>query len=138
MVALIALTVTCANAWMNEGKSEIEDTIMKLSEVTRLLVSAQECNTLESYIDKCGGSLPFDSYYEDDYASKAVEVLQVLYECRNGININILLRFYAGSTNDFYREYGIPRRTLQNWLTQSSNHAEPPQYLLRLILADLI
>ena len=111
---------------------------MKLSEVTRLLVAAQECNTFESYIDKCGGSFPVDSYYENDNASKVVEVLQALYECRNGININILLRLYGGSVTDFYRKYGIPRRTLQNWLTQSSNHANPPQYLLRLILADLI
>lgn len=111
---------------------------MKLSEVTRLLVAAQECDTLESYIDECGGSLPDDSYYEDDGAIKAVEVLTVLYECRDGININTLLRLYGGSANDFYREYGIPRRTLQNWLTKSSNHTDPPQYLMRLILADLI
>lgn len=107
---------------------------MKLSEVTRLLVATQECNTFESYIDKCGGSLLDDSYY----ASKAADVLTVLYECRDGISINTLLRLYGGSIADFYREYGIPRRTLQNWLTQSSNHTEPPQYLLRLILADLI
>ncbi len=110
---------------------------MKLSEVTRLLVATQECDTLESYIEECGDSLPDDSYY-DDYAIKAVDVLTVLYECRDGISINTLLRLYGGSVAEFYREYGIPRRTLQNWLTHSSNHTEPPQYLLRLILADLI
>ena len=59
---------------------------MKLSEVTRLLAAARECNTLESYIG----------------------------------------------------EYGIPRRTMQNWLTETNNHSNPPQYLMRLILADLI
>lgn len=111
---------------------------MKLSEVTRLLAAARECNTLEGYIGECGGSLPDDSYYEDDDASKAVEVLTVLYECRDGININTLLRLYGGSVADFYREYGIPRRTMQNWLTETNNHSDPPQYLMRLILADLI
>ena len=57
---------------------------------------------------------------------------------KNGISINTLLRLYGGSVADFYREYGIPQRTMQNWLTETNNHSDPPQYLMRLILADLI
>ena len=57
---------------------------------------------------------------------------------KNGISINTLLRLHGGSVADFYREYGIPRRTMQNWLTETNNHSDPPQYLMRLILADLI
>lgn len=109
---------------------------MKLSEVKRLLQDAQECKDLEYYMAECGGSLPDDSYYED--ADKAVEVLTLLYSCRDGIDIRTLLKLHGGSMAEFARDYGIPYRTVQNWTTDAADHHEPPQYIMRLILADLL
>lgn len=106
---------------------------MKLSEVSRLLCTAQECNTIEDYLAECGGSLPDDSYY--DHADKAIETLKVLYACRDGVNIQTLLALHGGGVTEFRKEYGLPKQTLWNWMT---GHNAPPQYVLRLILADLI
>jgi len=109
---------------------------MKLSETKRLLMDAQECKDLEHYMAECGGSLPDDSYYED--ADKAVETLTILYSCKNGIDVKDLLKLHGGSMAEFARDYGIPLRTVQNWATTSNEHREPSQYVMRLILADLL
>lgn len=109
---------------------------MKLSEVSRLLHDAQECKDLEHYMAECGGSLPNDTYYED--ADKAVETLTLLYSCRDGIDVKTLLKLHGGSMARFAGDYGIPLRTVENWATTSKEHREPPQYLMRLILADLL
>ena len=109
---------------------------MKLSEAKRLLMDAQECKDLECYIAECGGSLPSDSYYED--VDKAVETLTLLYSCRDGIDVKDLIKLHGGSMAEFARDYGIPLRTVQNWATTSNEHREPPQYIMRLILADLL
>lgn len=109
---------------------------MKLSEVKRLLQGAQECKDLEYYMAECGGSLPDDSYYED--TDKAVKVLTLLYSCRYGIDVKDLLKLHGGSMAEFARDYGIPYRTVQDWASTSKFHHEPPQYIMRLILADLL
>lgn len=109
---------------------------MKLSELSRLLLDAQDCDTLESYMAECGGSLPDNTYYGAD--DKAANTLKTLYSCRDGVSIQTLLELHGGSTAEFARDYGIPRRTVQNWSLKTNEHREPPQYLLRLILADLI
>lgn len=109
---------------------------MKLSETKRLLMDAQECKDLEHYMAECGGSLPDDSYYED--TDKAVEILTLLYSCRDGIDVKDLIKYHGGSMTDFAAHYGIPLRTVQDWATTSKSHHEPPQYIMRLILADLL
>lgn len=109
---------------------------MKLSETKRLLMDAQECKDLEHYMAECGGSLPDDSYYED--TDKAVETLTLMYSCKDGIDIRTLLKLHGGSMAEFARDYGIPYRTVQDWASTSKFHHEPPQYIMRLILADLL
>lgn len=109
---------------------------MKLSETKRLLMDAQECKDLEHYMAECGGSLPDDSYYED--TDKAVETLTLMYSCRNGIDVKDLINLHGGSMAEFARDYGIPYRTVQDWASTSKFHHEPPQYIMRLILADLL
>lgn len=109
---------------------------MKVSEVKRLLQDAQECKDLEHYMAECGGSLPDDSYYEE--TDKAVETLTLLYSCKDGIDVKDLIKLHGGSMAEFARDYGIPYRTVQDWASTSKFHHEPPQYLMRLILADLL
>ena len=109
---------------------------MKLSEVTRLLLEAKNFETLEGYTAACGGSLPDYSFYLD--IDRAVETLTLLYSCKDGIGVKTLLKLHGGNMTKFAGDYGIPLRTVQDWATTSNSHREPPQYIMRLILADLL
>lgn len=109
---------------------------MKFDDLRGLLADARACGTLDNFIVECGGSLPDDSYYED--TDKAVKVLTLLYSCRYGIDVKDLLKLHGGSMAEFARDYGIPYRTVQDWASTSKFHHEPPQYIMRLILADLL
>lgn len=90
----------------------------------RLLMDTTEFETLDEYTADCGGSV--------DGAD--LPLLPIIWNMgRGGVRA---IRAESGLSQDaFAREYGVPRRTLQNWELpeDSPEHRECPAYLARML-----
>lgn len=101
-----------------------------------LLTDAQDCADLDTYIAECGGSVPPEYIGDDGDASAAIELLTNLWQFRGGINFRQLREFSGMYLAEFSRHYaGIPQRSIEDW---NAGKHEPPQYLLELLLADIL
>lgn len=101
-----------------------------------LLLGAQDCADLDTYIAECGGSVPPEYIGDDGDASAAIELLTVLWQFRDGIRFRQLRDFSGMYIAEFSRHYaGMPQRSIEDW---NAGKHEPPQYLLELLLADIL
>lgn len=103
---------------------------MTKSDLHRLLIDAQECADLETYIIETGGSLPAEYY-----PTGAVQLLTDLWNLSRDLTFRAIRRFSGLTQREFSAEYGIPTRTVENWDT---GKREPPPYVLELLFSDII
>lgn len=96
----------------------------------RLLIDAQECADLETYMLETGSSLPA-AYYP----TGAVQLLTDLWNLSRDFTFRAIRKFSDLTQREFSAEYGIPVRTVEDWDT---GKREPPPYVLELILADIL
>lgn len=109
--------------------------MMNKSTLHRLLLGAQDCATLDEYIAEEGGSLPAEYYSPDGSADDAVELLEILWNLSRSLNFSSVRKLSGLTQRAFADEYSIPVRTIENW---DAGMREPPQYVLELLLADII
>lgn len=100
-----------------------------------LLLGAQDCTDLDSYIAECGGSVPAEYANDTGDPTAAVELLTALWRFRDGIQFRQLREFSGMRIADFSRCYGIPKRSVENW---DANVTTPPSYLMELLLTDVL
>lgn len=98
-----------------------------------LLLDAQDCTDLDTYIAECGGNVPAEYISDTGDPAAAVELLTALWRFRDGIRFRQLREYSGMYLAEFARYYGIPIRTIENW---DAGTREPPAYLLELLLAD--
>lgn len=103
---------------------------MTKSNLHRLLIDAQECADLETYMLEFGGSLPAEYY-----PTGAVQLLTDLWNLSHNLTFRAIRRFSGLTQREFSAEYGIPTRTVEDWDT---GKREPPRYVLELLLSDII
>lgn len=100
-----------------------------------LLIDAQDCADLETYIAECGSSVPTEYIGADGDATAAIELLRNLWQFRDGIRFRQLREFSGMYLAEFARRYGIPKRSVENW---DANVTTPPSYLMELLMCDII
>ena len=103
---------------------------MTKSEIHRLLLAAQECDDLDTYLAEIGGSLP--AVY---YPYGAVRLLGDLWLLSRDFTFRSIRKLSGLTQRAFAQTYGIPQRTVENW---DEGQREPPVYLLELILSDIL
>lgn len=100
-----------------------------------LLLDAQDCTDLDSYIAECGGSVPAGYTEEDGNPTAAIELLTTLWRFRDGIRFRQLREYSGMYLAEFARCYDMPKRSVENW---DAGVTTPPPYLLELILTDVL
>lgn len=108
---------------------------MTKSDLHRLLIDAQECADLETYMLETGGSLPAEYYSDDGNADRAVRILTDLWNLSRDLTFRTIRKYSGLTQRDFSSAYSIPVRTVENWDT---GKREPPPYVLELLLCDII
>ena len=103
---------------------------MKLSTLHNLILSAQECDTLEIFAFECGGSLP-ESVPDEEVFS----LLEKIYNFANDYNFRHIRSISGLSQKRFAIEYNIPVRSVENW---DSGFSTPPSYVLELLFLNVI
>lgn len=108
---------------------------MTLAEFHRLRIDAEDCETLGQYMCEESGSLPAEYYSEDGLADKAIKIMKIIWELTHDFTFK-KLRAVSGLTQvEMIKEYGIPRRTVEDW---DGGHRVPPEYVLELLAADVL
>lgn len=108
---------------------------MTLSEFHRLRIAAEDCANLEEYIYEESGSLPAEYYSEGGSADKAIKIMKIIWELTNDFTFKNLRAISRMTQLEMIREYGIPRRTVEDW---DGGHRVPPEYVLELLAADVL
>ena len=103
---------------------------MKLSTLHNLILSAQECDTLEIFALECGGSLP-----ETIPDEEAFPILEKIYNFANDYNFSHVRALSGLSQRRFALEYNIPVRSIENW---DSGTNKAPNYVLELLFLNVI
>lgn len=103
---------------------------MTKSDLHRLIIDAQDCADLETYMLEAGGSLPA-AYYP----TGAVQLLTDLWSLSHDLTFRAIRKLSGLTQRTFAEEYNIPVRTVEDWDT---GKREPPQYVLELLLSDLL
>lgn len=110
-----------------KGKSK-----MTYTELRRLLIDADECNTLEQFLAETGGSLDAE-FYESENA--AYNLLADIWKLHENYTYRTLVEISGTSNRQIAIRYNIPIRTVENWHAES--HEITP-YLLNLLASDII
>lgn len=105
---------------------------MTYTELRRLLLDADECNTLEQFLAEVGGSLDAE-FYEAENA--AYDLLTDIWKLHKNYTYRTLVEISGTSNRQIAIRYNIPIRTVENWHAES--HGITP-YLLDLLAADII
>ncbi len=108
---------------------------MVLSNFHRLRIAAEVCSSLDEYIAEEGGSLPEECYPADGSGDAPVKILTAIWVLSQDFTFKAI-RAVSGLTQmAFAREYGVPKRTIENW---EEGVATPPIYVLELLAADVV
>lgn len=99
---------------------------MNIHTLRSLILSAQDCDTLELFALECGGALP-ESFPE----SRSIEVLSAIYRFAHNYTFTCVRSFSGMTQARFAQEYNVPLRTIENW---DSGVRTPPSYVLELLL----
>lgn len=95
------------------------------SDFRRLLIDVSECKDLDEYIAEVGGSVPLDD------ADEIIRLLGRLWDmAHDGLTIKSIASVCDTSVRQIGIKYGIPRRTIGDWATETR---EPPTWQLPLI-----
>ena len=107
---------------------------MLLSEFHRLRIDAEDCSSLEQYITEEGGSLPEECYPADMSAEKPIKIMSIIWELAHDFNFKKVRAVSGMTQSEFAIEYGIPRRTVEDW---EGAHSQL-KYVLELLAADVV
>lgn len=107
---------------------------MLLSEFHRLRIDAEDCSSLEQYIAEEGGSLPEECYPADMSAEKPIKIMSIIWEMAHDFNFKKVRAVSGMTQSEFSIEYGIPRRTVEDW---EGAHSQL-KYVLELLAADVV
>lgn len=95
------------------------------SDFARLLTDTAEYTDFDQYVAECGGSVPLND------VSDVLHVLRIIWAMgHEGLTIKTIAAACDRSVRSFYRDYGIPVRTLENW---SINVRTSAPYVLPLV-----
>lgn len=107
---------------------------MLLSEFHRLRIDAEDCASLEQYIAEEGGSLPEECYPADGSGDAPIKILTIIWELAHDFNFKKVRAVSRMTQSEFSIEYGIPRRTVEDW---EGSHSQL-KYVLELLAADVL
>lgn len=105
---------------------------MTYTELRRLLIDADDCETFEQYLAEVGGSLDAE-FYEAENA--AYNLLTDLWKLHQNHTYRTMVEISGISNRQIAVRYGIPIRTTENW---HIGKREIAPYLLDLIAADIL
>lgn len=107
---------------------------MLLSDFHRLRIDAEDCSSLEQYIAEEGGSLPEECYSADMSGDAPIKILNIIWELAHDFNFKKVRAVSGKTQSEFALEYGIPRRTVEDW---EGSHSQL-KYVLELLAADVL
>lgn len=100
-----------------------------------LILSAQDCPTIASFIAKYGSVIRTASFPD----GTAKLLFQILYESRDDGIDPLAIRALSGlSRAEYSRRYSIPVRTVENWECDGANAHKCPEYVSLLLLSDVL
>lgn len=105
---------------------------MTYTELHRLLIDADECETFEQYLAETGGSLEAE-FYETENA--AYDLLADVWRLHENHTYRTVVEISGTSNRQIAVRYGIPIRTAENW---HADNREIAPYLLGLMAADIL
>lgn len=105
---------------------------MTYTELHRLLIDANECETFEQYLAETGGSLEAE-FYETENA--AYDLLADVWRLHENHTYRTVVEISGTSNRQIAVRYGIPIRTAENW---HADNREIAPYLLGLMAADIL
>ena len=105
---------------------------MTYTELHRLLIDADDCETFEQYLAETGGSLDAE-FYEAENA--AYDLLTDVWKLYQNHTYRTLVEISGISNRQIAVRYGIPIRTVENWHV---GKREIAPYLLDLIASDVL
>lgn len=105
---------------------------MTYTELHRLLIDADECESLEQFLAETGGSLDAE-FYESENA--AYNLLADVWKLHESHTYRTMVEISGLSNRQIAVRYGIPIRTAENW---HISKREIATYLLDLIAADVL
>lgn len=105
---------------------------MKYTELRRLLIDADECNTFEQYLAEVGGSLDAELYETEN---AAYDLLADVWKLHESHTYRTLVELSGTSNRQIAVRYNIPIRTAENW---HSGVREITEYLLDLLAVDTL
>lgn len=108
---------------------------MKKTEFHRLRIDAEECGSLEEFINKCGGSLPSEYYNESGDAQPALDLLIAVWDIAHDFRLTTVRKISGLTQRGMAQRFGVPCRTIEDW--DAGNRA-PTEYLLEFIAADVL
>ena len=105
---------------------------MTYTELRRLLIDSDECETFEQYLAETGGSLDAE-FYESENA--AYNLLADVWKLHQNHTYRTTVEISGISNRQIAVRYGIPIRTAENW---HADNREIAPYLLDLMAADIL
>ena len=105
---------------------------MTYTELHRLLIDADDCETFEQYLAEVGGSLDAE-FYETENA--AYNLLADIWKLHGSHTYRTMVEISGISNRQIAVRYGIPIRTAENW---HIGKREIAPYLLDLVAADVL
>ena len=105
---------------------------MTYTELHRLLIDADDCETFEQYLAETGGSLDAE-FYEAENA--AYDLLTDVWKLYQNHTYRTMVEISGISNRQIAVRYGIPIRTVENWHV---GKREIAPYLLDLIASDVL
>lgn len=107
---------------------------MLLSEFHRLRLDAEDCSSLDEYIAEEGGSLSEECYPADGSGDAPIKILTIIWELAHDFSFKKVRAVSGMTQSEFALEYGIPRRTVEDW---EGSHSQL-KYVLELLAADVL
>lgn len=105
---------------------------MTYTELRRLLIDADDCETFEQYLAETGGSLDAE-FYESENA--AYNLLADVWKLRKSHTYRTMVEISGTSNRQIAIRYSIPMRTAESW---HAGEREITPYFLDLMAADVL
>ena len=105
---------------------------MTYTELRRLLIDADDCETFEQYLAETGGSLEAEFYEVENAAYNLLADVWKLYQNHT---YRTMVEISGISNRQIAVRYGIPIRTVENWHV---GKREIAPYHLDLMAADVL
>lgn len=107
---------------------------MTYQDFRRLVMDAEECETLEGYMAEIGGSVPVSVPDR-----QVIPLLTACWDYAHDRSARGARKISGLSRAAFAREYHLPIRTLENWeADENANARRAPGYVLDLLASAVI